>query len=481
MKHTHLFVDEAELEVQSGSGGNGNVSFRREKYVPRGGPSGGDGGRGGDVILVADTNVATLLDLKSARRIKADDGEPGGNSERKGASGADVEIHVPVGTLVYALETLELPRITSRARLGSYSGDLELDRDEEREEDARRERVEPLAETTDTLADERDDEALVHDLADGIGDPDLADLCDVNDPDLPIADLTRHGQRIVIARGGRGGLGNARFKTPTRQAPDFATPGKPGQLKRIRLSLKLMADVGLIGFPNAGKSTLLRRISAARPRVANYPFTTLVPSLGVVERGDRRIVVADIPGLIEGASEGAGLGHQFLRHVERTRVLIHLLDVETVLMQERDLVADYHAIRRELGRYRPELLERREIVVLSKCDLMPDDPRLEAIEARLHAEGIAPRRVSSATNKGIDGLLAATFDAVDQARLEEAEQEAAAGMSAGAQATTGTGPAGATTTAGAAGAGRGMDRRGADGSSEASAASHPSDGIQKDA
>ncbi|MEZ4332053.1 MAG: Obg family GTPase CgtA [Myxococcota bacterium] len=442
MKHAHLFVDEAELEVQSGSGGNGNVSFRREKYVPRGGPNGGDGGRGGDVVLVADTNVATLLDLKSARRIKADDGEPGGTNDKKGASGADVEIHVPVGTLVFALETLALPRVASRARLGSYSGDLEAegdlegDLDEEdgdpddakrgdtppedatrgdvRDGDARREYFEALAEA----ADDAPERASGGDARGG--------AVDVDDAELPIADLTQDGQRIVVARGGRGGLGNARFKTPTRQAPDFATPGKPGQLKRIRLSLKLMADVGLVGFPNAGKSTLLRRISAARPRVANYPFTTLVPSLGVVERGERRIVVADIPGLIEGASEGAGLGHQFLRHVERTRVLIHLLDVETVLMQERDLVADYHAIRRELGRYRPELLERREIVALSKCDLMPGDPRLEAIETRLRAEGIDARRISSATNSGIDALLAETFDAVDRARREDAEHEAAA-------------------------------------------------------
>jgi GTP-binding protein len=417
MKHAHLFVDEAELEVQSGSGGNGNVSFRREKYVPRGGPNGGDGGRGGDVILVADTNVATLLDLKSARRIKADDGEPGGTSDKKGASGADVEIHVPVGTLVYALETLELPRVASRARLGSYSGDLDEDGDLDDEAVAR---LEALANATDD-APERESGSHVGDAADP------AEARTSADADLPIADLTRHGQRIAVAKGGRGGLGNARFKTPTRQAPDFATPGKPGQLKRIRLSLKLMADVGLVGFPNAGKSTLLRRISAARPRVANYPFTTLVPSLGVVERGERRIVVADIPGLIEGASEGAGLGHQFLRHVERTRVLIHLLDVETMLMQERDLVADYHAIRRELGRYRPELLERREIVVLSKCDLMPGDPRLEAIEARLRAEGIVARRISSATNTGIDALLAETFEAVDRARREEDEREAAAG------------------------------------------------------
>lgn len=439
MKHSHLFVDEAELEVQSGSGGNGNVSFRREKYIPNGGPNGGDGGRGGDVVLVADTNVATLLDLKSARRIKAADGEPGGGTDKKGASGPSIEIRVPVGTLVYELETLEVPRVASRARLGSYSGDQpddELDPDAGPDAD-----LDGPLDLDGNAEDESGDDSggEVSDDADESGyaiEPASAapparipheSSVPVEDGEErpPIADLTKPGQRIVIAHGGRGGLGNARFKTPTRQAPDFATPGKPGQLKRIKLSLKLMADVGLIGFPNAGKSTLLRRISAARPRVANYPFTTLVPSLGVVERDERRIVVADIPGLIEGASEGAGLGHQFLRHVERTRVLIHLLDVEGMLMEGRDLVADYHAIRRELGRYRPELLERRELVVLSKCDLMHDDPRLDELEARLRAEGLAPRRISSATNKGIDALLVATFDAVDQARREDAEKEAA--------------------------------------------------------
>ena len=432
MKHSHLFVDEAELEVQSGSGGNGNVSFRREKYIPNGGPNGGDGGRGGDVVLVADTNVATLLDLKSARRIKAADGEPGGGTDKKGASGAPVEIRVPVGTLVYELETLEVPRVTSRARLGSYSGDQpdeeldpELALDPDADPDAEIEGLDGFDDESDT--EEEDGYTIEPAEASTPARIPRDASVPVEDGEerRPIADLTKPGQRIVIARGGRGGLGNARFKTPTRQAPDFATPGKPGQLKRIKLSLKLMADVGLIGFPNAGKSTLLRRISAARPRVANYPFTTLVPSLGVVERDERRIVVADIPGLIEGASEGAGLGHQFLRHVERTRVLIHLLDVEGMLMEGRDLVADYHAIRRELGRYRPELLERRELVVLSKCDLMHDDPRLDELETRLRAEGLAPRRISSATNKGIDALLIATFDAVDQARREDAEKEVA--------------------------------------------------------
>ena len=361
MKHANLFVDEAEIEVRSGAGGNGVVRFRREKFVPNGGPNGGDGGRGGDVVLVADNNIGTLLDFKSARQIKAPDGEHGGSSNRKGASGQPIEIKVPVGTLVFDQQELQ-----------SLDDSVELDASH------------------------------------------------------AIADLTESGQRVVIARGGEGGLGNARFKTSTRQAPDFATPGKPGQTRALRLSLKLMADVGLIGFPNAGKSTLLRRISAARPRVANYPFTTLVPSLGVVERDDRRIVVADIPGLIEGASDGAGLGHQFLRHVERTRVLIHLLDVEAMLVEGRDLLADYDAIRVELERYRPDLLERREIVVLSKCDLIHDESIMSELEARLADREIAALRISAAGTLGLDALLRESFDAVDEARREDEKRAAAA-------------------------------------------------------
>lgn len=356
MKNTNLFVDEAVLEIRSGSGGNGTVAFRREKYIPNGGPNGGDGGRGGDVILVADSNIATLLDFKSARRIKAPSGEDGGQNDCKGASGGHIEVRVPVGTLVYEQRTAE---------------------------------------------SETECESVT-----------------------PLADLTQSGQRIVIAQGGKGGLGNARFKTSTRQAPDFATPGQPGEIKDIRLSLKLMADVGLIGFPNAGKSTLLRRISAARPRVANYPFTTLVPSLGVVERDDRRCVVADIPGLIEGASEGAGLGHQFLRHVERTRVLIHLLDLQAMLIEGRDLLNDYDVIRRELGHYRPELLDRPEILVLNKIDLIHDEALVAPLIARLEERGLTPLLISGAASQGLAPMLIEMFAAVDAARHEDEKKEA---------------------------------------------------------
>lgn len=395
MKHANLFVDETEIEIHSGAGGNGIVAFRREKFVSNGGPNGGDGGRGGDVILVADTNVGTLLDLKSARKVRAPSGQHGGGSDKKGASGSNVEIPVPVGTLVYKIETLHARRPES-----AYE-DPEIVGQEDSQEDA--------AEETRARVD-------------------VIEAVEGHEPTEPeiLADLTEAGQRLVVARGGRGGLGNARFKTSTRQAPDFATPGKPGQSLRIRLSLKLMADVGLVGFPNAGKSTLLRRISAARPRVANYPFTTLVPSLGVVERDERRCVVADIPGLIEGASEGAGLGHQFLRHVERTRVLIHLLDLEAMLVQGRDLVKDYAAIRRELGRYRPELLDRREILVLSKGDLIHDEALVADLHARLAELGLAPRTISSAATQGLDALLIEMFDAVEAERQadEAAEEEA---------------------------------------------------------
>ena len=373
MKHSNLFVDEVEVEVHSGSGGTGIVAFRREKFVSNGGPNGGDGGRGGDVTLVANSNVGTLLDFKGAKKIKAPSGDKGGGSDRKGASGEDVEIHVPIGTLVF-----------------------ESPFDFEDEEDSGLEPQEEGAEP------ER------------------------------IADLTEHGQRFVVARGGMGGLGNARFKTSTRQAPDFATPGKSGQSRLLRLSLKLMADVGLIGFPNAGKSTLLSRISAARPRVANYPFTTLVPSLGVVERDERRIVVADIPGLIEGASDGAGLGHQFLRHVERTRVLVHLLDLEAMLVEGRDLLADYDAIRHELGRYQADLLERQEIVVLSKGDLIHDESLVADLLASLKERGIKVRRISSAASQGLDNLLVEAFGAVEAEREADrlADEAAAAKASA---------------------------------------------------
>jgi len=355
VKNPQPFVDEAAITVISGAGGNGAVGYRREKFVSLGGPNGGDGGRGGDVVLVADRNLNTLTDLKRQAEIRAENGAHGGTSRKTGASGADREIRLPVGTLVYAHDPEEAG--------------------------------EPSAEAS------------------------------------PCVDLIEHGQRFVVARGGNGGFGNARFKNPTRQTPDFALKGRPGQTREVRLSLKLLADVGLVGFPNAGKSTLLRRVSGARPKVASYPFTTLTPSLGVVEVDHARIVVADIPGLIEGASGGAGLGHQFLRHVERTRVLVHLLDMGAWLHEGREPLDDYRAIRLELDRYRPELAERDEILVLNKVDLATDPGRLEALEAQLRAEGLEPLRLSGATGEGADELVRTMLRAVDRARAREDEGE----------------------------------------------------------
>ncbi len=342
MSSQDSFIDETILTAIAGDGGDGIVSFRREKFVPRGGPNGGDGGRGGDVVVVADRSLATLWDQKYRPKVKAENGGRGGGSERTGANGVDTVVRVPVGTIVY---------------------------------------------------DQSDQSAG--------GEGSL------------LADLVADGQRVVVVRGGRGGLGNARFKKPTRQTPDFATPGKPGERRRLRLSLKLLADVGLVGAPNAGKSTLLRRVSAARPRVAEYPFTTLIPALGVAEVDDRRFVVADIPGLIEGASQGVGLGDRFLRHIERTRVLVHLLDVGTPAQEERDPLAEYDAIRRELGAYDEALVERAEIVALNKIDLIADREVLDGAEAALRSRGREVVRISGATGEGIGELLRSLLRAID--------------------------------------------------------------------
>ncbi|MFP6639123.1 MAG: GTPase ObgE [Myxococcota bacterium] len=347
MKSFQAFIDEALITVHSGAGGNGLVGFRREKFVPFGGPNGGDGGHGGDVLLVADHNLTTLLEFQRRRSLSAGRGEHGGPNGRTGARGQTVEIRLPVGTVV---------------------------RD---------------------AAAEPEDKALV--------------------------DLTEDGERFVVAKGGHGGFGNQRFKKATRQAPDFALEGRPGETRELRLSLKLLADVGLVGFPNAGKSTLLRTISAARPKVASYPFTTLTPSLGVVEMDHRRFVVADIPGLISGASQGAGLGHQFLRHVERTRVLVHLLDLGAWLLEGRSPLADYDAIRQELSVYQPGLLLRPEIVVLSKFDLVADLKAVEQLEDELRSRGLQPIRLSAATRTGTAELVRTMLSAVETAREAESK------------------------------------------------------------
>jgi len=341
MNPLDTFIDEATIEVAAGRGGDGAKSFRREKYVPRGGPDGGDGGNGGDVRLRADRNLATLVDQRLHRQNRAEAGQPGAGRNKTGRAGESLVIRLPVGTIV------------------------------------------------------RDEAA----------GPDAS----------PLVDLTEHGQVVVVARGGRGGRGNARFATPTRQTPDFAEPGRPGETRQLRLTLKLLADVGLVGFPNAGKSTLLRRISGARPRVADYPFTTLIPHLGVAELGDRRFVVADIPGLIEGASAGAGLGDRFLRHVERTRVLVHLIDVGSALLEGRDPVERYDAIRNELAAYQPSLADRRELVALNKLDLVTDRSALVSVEQRLRERGCEVWRISAATGEGVEALLARIAQELDAA------------------------------------------------------------------
>ncbi len=335
------FIDEAVVSVTAGAGGDGCVAWRREKYVPRGGPAGGDGGKGGDVVFVADPALATLRDQKYQPEIRAERGGSGGGSQRSGADGTDAVVRVPVGTL--------------------------------------------------------------------LRDPDAADS------DVPLADLAAAGERYVAARGGRGGRGNARFATPTRQTPDFATQGEVGEARRVRLSLKLLADVGLVGLPNAGKSTLLRRVSAARPRVADYPFTTLFPHLGVVSFDERRFVVADIPGLIEGASEGVGLGDRFLRHVERTRLLVHLLDGAALLDSSRDLVSEYEVIRRELLAYGGGLAARREIVLLNKIDVVADRAAFEPIAKQLALRGCSVLLGSGATGEGIPALVRAMALALQEA------------------------------------------------------------------
>ncbi len=312
--------------MRAGDGGAGCVSFRREKYVPRGGPDGGDGGDGGDVWVEADRRLRTLMDFRYRREFRAGDGAPGGGGNRSGARGEDAVVRVPVGTVLRDGETGEV-----------------------------------------------------------------------------LADLVRHGERVLVARGGRGGRGNNRFKGPTRQAPRFAEPGRPGQERWLELELKLLADVGIIGFPNAGKSTLLARLTRARPRVGAYPFTTLSPNLGVACLNGDSFVVADIPGLIAGAHRGAGLGHEFLRHVERTRLLVHVLDAAG--SEGRDPLEDFRTVNRELALYSPLLQAKPQIVVLNKMDLPEARERRERLEEELRSLGLPVVAISAATGEGVDHLL----------------------------------------------------------------------------
>ena len=322
-----MFVDEIDVFVKGGDGGAGCISFRREKYVPRGGPDGGDGGDGGSVILEADPSITTLLDFHYKRHYTAERGQHGKGSNKQGASGFDTVLRVPLGTMV----------------------------------------------------SERDGR-------------------------LPLGDLTTPGERLQVARGARGGRGNARFATSTNRAPRRADLGRAGEERWIHLELKLLADVGVIGFPNAGKSTLVSRLSAAKPKIADYPFTTLEPSLGIVRVDEHRsFVIADLPGLIEGAAEGKGLGHRFLRHTERTRLLVHLVDLDPG--SGRDPVEDWRLIQGELAAYSRELAARPQIVAGSKAELPGTEERRRALESFCAAKGIPFHAISSVTGLGLDGLL----------------------------------------------------------------------------
>ena len=328
-----MFVDEVDILVTAGAGGNGCLSFRREKYVPRGGPDGGDGGNGGSVYVTAIATKNTLVDFRYHPDFKARRGQHGQGSNRTGQTAEDLAITVPIGTLVFE--------------------------------------------------NDGDDRRL-------------------------LADLAEEGQRVLVARGGRGGRGNAQFVSSTNRAPRRTEPGGSGEQRKLRLELKLLADVGLIGFPNAGKSTLISRISAARPKIANYPFTTLTPNLGVVSlSGERSFVVADVPGLIKGAHEGHGLGHQFLRHIERTKILVHLVDVSSA--SGRDAVEDFDTILQELRLFDAKVAAKPMIVAATKMDAVDDPSRVDALERHVRERGLPFLKISAVAGTAIDDLLEAMW------------------------------------------------------------------------
>jgi len=318
------FIDEVKIQLRAGDGGNGCVSFRREKYVPKGGPDGGDGGSGGDIVLIADANLHTLLDLSYQRFYKAKRGEHGKGKQMHGRNAPPRIIRVPVGSVIYDAKTREMT-----------------------------------------------------------------------------ADLVEDAQKIVVARGGKGGRGNARFKTPTNQAPRSAEPGEKGEEREIKIELKLLAEVGIVGFPNSGKSTLISRLSSARPKIADYPFTTLAPNLGVVKYEDfKSFVIADLPGLIKGASQGAGLGIQFLRHIERTRILVHLVEATS-----ENPLQDIKVLETELRAYDPSLLKRARLIGLSKIDLCLDQKELKEKQKRLIRQGYQVVAFSSVSSVGLKELV----------------------------------------------------------------------------
>ena len=342
-----MFVDEVDIHVTAGNGGRGCLSFRREKFVPRGGPDGGDGGAGGSVYIVATAAKNTLVDFRFHPEFKARGGDGGQGKNRTGYTADDLEIEVPIGTLV-------------------FQKDVEGDEWHQ------------------------------------------------------VADLTELGQKVLVAKGGRGGWGNTRYVSSTNRAPRRTQPGLPGEERTLRLHLKLLADVGLLGFPNAGKSTLISRISAARPKIADYPFTTLVPNLGVVTMsGDRSFVVADVPGLIAGAHAGHGLGDRFLKHIERTKVLVHLVDVSSG--SGRDPVEDFDTIMEELRLFSPAVAAKPQIVAANKVDALDDPTRLERLEKHVRALDLPFQRLSGVTGEGIDSLLEAAWRQIAAVRAATAD------------------------------------------------------------
>jgi GTPase len=345
-----MFVDEVDIHVTAGAGGRGCLAFRREIRVPRGGPSGGDGGHGGSIYIVASPHTNTLINYRFHPEFDAERGQHGQGSNRTGHAGEDLELAVPIGTLVY-----EKP-------------------------------------------------------------------ADPEEPMQLLADLAHVGDRVLVARGGRGGMGNARFATSTNRAPRKVQPGEPGEEKHLHLELKLLADVGLVGFPNAGKSTLIARISAARPKIADYPFTTLTPNLGVVNLGDdRSFVVADVPGLIEGAHRGLGLGHQFLRHLERTKVLIHIVDVSSA--SGRDAVEDLDTVRKELELFQPRLAAKPQLVAANKIDAVDDQERVTTLKRRAARLGLPFFQISGVTGAGVPALLEAAWQKLSLARHADRADE----------------------------------------------------------
>lgn len=339
-----MFIDRARIFVKGGTGGDGMSGFRHEKYVPKGGPSGGDGGRGGSVVLVADENLNTLLDFRYKRKFEAKAGDRGGMSNRFGAAAGDIIIKVPPGTMV------------------------------------------------------RDDET-----------------------DILLADLTQPGQRFVVARGGRGGRGNAKFADSVNRAPTFAEKGEPGEIRWVKLELKVLADVGLVGYPSVGKSSIIAKVSAAKPDIAAYHFTTLSPVLGVVRMGDEEnFVLADIPGLIEGAHEGVGLGHDFLRHIERTKVILHVVDVSG--LEGRDPVQDFETINKELSLYSERLAKREQIVVANKMDLVEARENYSVFEKYIEEKGLQIFAVSAASGEGLPELMRAAYELLKKVPDEAPEE-----------------------------------------------------------